>query len=200
MDINKLTRTAGNLDTLAKVASVMCKSMAVVCLVFSVLVGIFGEKMLTSTAMSLDLDFLKIHLSDTYITFTPMTKLYMVVGLISAGISCWIFGYGLSLVRKVLDPMKQGRPFEDHIPGVLRKIAWVVIIGGILTQLLGIAARVLSMQVFPMEEIFSSPAIDHVETMFGLDLSCVILGCVILFLSYVFQYGRTLQVEVDETL
>ena len=200
MDNNKLIRTAGNLDTLAKIGAGISRAAAIVCLVFSVLVGIFGEKVMTSTAMSLDLDFLKLHLTDAYSTFTPATKLYMVVALISAGISCWMFGYGLSLVRKVLDPMKQGRPFEDHIPGVLRKIAWVVIIGGVLTQLLAMTARMLSMQVFPMEEIFSSPAIDHVETMFGLDLSCVILGCVILFLSYVFQYGRTLQIASDETL
>ena len=200
MDNSKIIHTAGNLDTLARVGSGICKAAAIVCLVIGVLVGILSEKMLTSTAMSLDLDFLKLHLTDAYCTFTPMTKLYMVVGLISAAVSCWMFGFGLSLVRKVLDPMKQGRPFEDHTPGVLRKIAWVVIIGGVLTQLLGMAARVLSMQVFPMDEIFSSPAIDHVETMFNLDLSCVILGCVILFLSYVFQYGRTLQVEADETL
>ena len=200
MDINKLTRTAGNLDTLAKVASVMCKSMAVVCLVFSVLVGIFGEKMLTSTAMSLDLDFIKIHLSEAYTAFTPMVKLHMVAMMVSATVALWLFGWGMSLVRKVLAPMKQGSPFEEHIPGVLRKIAWLIIIGGTVTEALGIINKALTMKTFPMEEIFSSPAVDHIETILVFDLKYVILGCVILFLSYVFQYGRMLQVESDETL
>ena len=36
-------------------------------------------------------------------------------------------------------------------------------------------------------------------TILGIGLG-VILGCVILFLSYVFQYGRTLQIASDETL
>ena len=200
MDINKLTRTAGNLDTLAKGASVACKVTAIVCLVFSVLVGIFGEKMLTSTAMSLDVDFIKIHLSDAYDVFTPMVQLHMLTMMISATVVLWFFGWGLSLVRKVLAPMKQGRPFEEQIPGVLRKIAWLVIIGGTVTEVLGIINKALTMKAFPMEEIFSSPAVDYIETVLDFDLNYVILGCVILFLSYVFQYGRTLQVEADETL
>ena len=59
MDNNKLIRTAGNLDTLAKVGAGICKAAAIVCIVFSVLMGIFGETVMDSTAMSLDLDFLK---------------------------------------------------------------------------------------------------------------------------------------------
>ena len=67
-------------------------------------------------------------------------------------------------------------------------------------QVLGIINKALTMKAFPMEEIFSSPAVDYIETVLDFDLNYVILGCVILFLSYVFQYGRTLQVEADETL
>ena len=200
MDINKLTRTAGNLDTLAKVGAALTKAAAIVCLVFSVLVGIFGEKLLTSTAMSLDLDFLKIHLSDAYDVFTPMVQLHMLTMRVSATVALWFLGWGLSLVRKVLDPMKQGRPFEEHIPGVLRKIAWLVIIGGTVTEALGVINKALTMKAFPMDEIFSSPTVDHIETVMTFDLNYAILGCVILFLSYVFQYGRMLQVESDETL
>ena len=200
MDNKKLTRTAGNLDTLAKVGGSLFKAAGIICLVFSILVGIFGEKMLTSTAMSLDLNFLKIHLSDAYDVFTPMVQLHMLTMMVSATVVLWLFGYGLSLVRKVLAPMKQGRPFEAHIPGVLRRIAWLVIIGGTVTQVLGIINKALIMKAFPIEEIFSSPAVDHIETMLNFDLNYVILGCVILFLSYVFQYGQTLQQESDETL
>lgn len=200
MKNNKLTRTAGNLDILAKVGSGLCKAAAIVCLVFTALVFFGGEHVLADISLSLDLDFLKIYLTDAHTGLTPMLKLYMLVCLASAALVCWIYGYSLTLIRKILEPMKHGRPFEDHIPGVLRRIAWVVIIGGVLTQMLGILTRVLSMKAFPMEEIFSSPAVDHVESMFNLDLTCVILGCVILFLSYVFSYGKMLQDESDETL
>ena len=200
MDNNKLIRTAGNLDTLAKIGAGISKAAAIVCLVFSVLVGIFGEKVMTSTAMSLDLDFIKIHLSDAYDVFTPMVQLHMLTMMVSATVALWLFGWGMSLVRKVLAPMKQGSPFEEHIPGVLRKIAWLIIIGGTVTEALGIINKALTMKTFPMEEIFSSPAVDHIETILVFDLKYVILGCVILFLSYVFQYGRMLQVESDETL
>ena len=200
MDINKLTRTAGNLDTLAKVGAALTKAAAIVFLIFAALVFLLGENILSDISLNLNLGFLKIYLADAYYGLSPALKLYMAVTLTSASLVCWIFGYGLSLVRKVLAPMKQGRPFEEHIPGVLRKIAWLVIIGGTVTEVLGIINKALTMKAFPMEEIFSSPAVDYIETVLDFDLNYVILGCVILFLSYVFQYGRTLQVEADETL
>ena len=200
MDINKLTRTAGNLDTLAKVGAALTKAAAIVFLIFAALVFLLGENILSDISLNLNLGFLKIHLSDAYDVFTPMVQLHMLTMMVSGTVVPWFFGWGLSLVRKVLAPMKQGRPFEEQIPGVLRKIAWLVIIGGTVTEVLGIINKALTMKAFPMEEIFSSPAVDYIETVLDFDLNYVILGCVILFLSYVFQYGRTLQVEADETL
>ena len=200
MDTKKLTRTAGNLDTLAKVGGCLFKAAGVICLVFAALVFILEENILADISLNLDLGFLKIYLTDEYAELTPALKLYMLVCLVSAALVCWIYGYALTLIRRILDPMKQGRPFEDNIPSVLRRIAWLVIIGGTLTQVLNIVVQTLSMKAVPMEAVFFSPAVDHIEAVFDYDLNYVILGCVILFLSYVFQYGRMLQVESDETL
>lgn len=200
MKQDKLIKTASDLDSFAKISSILFHAASIICLIGAGLVLILGQKILIPGSLSLDLDFIKLYLSDSYQTFTPALKFYITVCLLSVALLCWIVGYGLKLVRQVLAPMKAGRPFEQHVPKTLRKIAWVVIIGGTATQLLGILARVLSTQVFPLEAIFSSAAIARLEISFIFNFDHVILGSVILFLSYIFSYGQALQDESDETL
>lgn len=200
MENKKMITAAKNLDIFAKVGSGMFKAASLVSFIFAVLVLIFGARMVEAGSLTLDLDFLKIHLADEFQLITAAMKNYIVVGLLIIGILCWTVGYAFGLVRKILAPMKEGRPFEDHIPESLRKIAWVALAGGAATQILGIAERMLATQAYPMEEIFSSDAITQLEYVYTVDFNFVWVACVILFLSYIFSYGQSLQQESDETL
>ena len=200
MDNTKITRTAGVLDTLTKTVSGFLSAGGIVCAVFAVLVLIFGSRMFAAGSLTLELDFLKFHLSAEYQEITAALKLYVMAGLLAAGTLCFTAAFALTLFRRILAPMKEGRPFEAGVSENLKKAARVILIGGAAAEIFGLLEGILLTNAYPMDEIFSSAAITETEYVFSLDLSFVLVAGVVLFLSYIFRYGQTLQQESDETL
>ena len=175
------------------------KAFAIVFAVFVVLMKIFGEKMVAGT-FSLDLDFVKLHLAGEYGAAAGSLLSYIDIILITGCRGCIAIRYGLGVLRSVLAPAKEGRPFDGEATAGLRKLAWVILAGGGLIQLLGILGRVWLVKSLPMDVIFSSPAIESVEYVFTMDFGFVWMFFVILLLSRIFEYGQVLQQESDETL
>ena len=200
MKQDKMVKVAGSLHTLAKVAGEIFKAFAIVCIVFTVLVAVFGEKVYVPGTVSLDLDYVKIHLAEEYQVVTGLMKVYTILGLIAGCGLCFLLQHVMRLTLEILAPMKEGRPFEASAPESLRKIALWVLIGGAALQVVGIVERVILVQAFPMDAIFASAAVGKVEYVFGMDFGFMVLGAVILLLSYVFSYGKELQRLSDETL
>lgn len=200
MKNEKLVKTANTLDTIAKVVGGFMQAAGIVCLVFAVLVLVFGGKMFAEGSLTLDLDFVKIHLAEEFQTVTGMVRLYAVVGLVAGMILCAMIYYGIRLARRILAAMKEGRPFEADVPANLKKTAWVVLAGGFLMQVLGVAERVIITKAYPMDAVFSSAAVDRLEYVFTMNFNFVIIFAVLMLLSYVFTYGLVLQKESDETL
>jgi hypothetical protein len=83
-----MVKVAGSLHTLAKVAGEIFKAFAIVCIVFTVLVAVFGEKVYVPGTVSLDLDYVKIHLAEEYQVVTGLMKVYTILGLIAGQV--WI--------------------------------------------------------------------------------------------------------------
>lgn len=200
MNGQKLIKTANNLDTMSKVCGGIMEAAGIVCAIFAVLVLIFGEKMYDTGSISLDLGFVKLYLAEEYQTAPRPLQVYTIIGLLSVGAVCFGIHYGVKLLRTILAPMKEGRPFTAEVPKNLRKIAWVVLIGGALIQIMGMIEGSVLILAYPMEEIFSSAAISRVEFAFTMDLNFVLVFCILMLLSYVFAYGQQLQQESDETL
>ena len=199
MKSKKMIAAAGKLDTFLKIVEGFMKAFAIVFAVFVVLMKIFGEKMVAGT-FSLDLDFVKLHLAGEYGAAAGSLLSYIDIILITGCLSCIAIRYGLGVLRSVLAPAKEGRPFDGEATAGLRKLAWVILAGGGLIQLLGILGRVWLVKSLPMDVIFSSPAIESVEYVFTLDFGFVWMFFVVLLLSRIFEYGQVLQQESDETL
>lgn len=200
MENGKLVKTAKTLDTIVKVGGGIFRAVAIVCLIFAVLVVIFGGKMFVEGSLTLDLDFIKLHLADDFQTVTGFVKLYAIVGLLAGGMLCFAGYYVCALLRRILIPMKNGRPFEADAPGTLRKIAWVLLAGGLVSQILGIVERAIMIKAYPMEAVFASEAIEKLEYVFTMDFDFVLLFGAVMLLSCIFSYGQALQKESDETL
>lgn len=198
--LEKLSATAKNGDVIAKIVSNVLGVCVWVCLAFAVLVLIFGEKMFDVASLTLDLDFVKLHLNDQYKVATDGMKLYTSLGLVSAAVSFGIISWSVRLLRKILAPMMDGRPFDAVVPGTLKNAAWVVLGGGIIIQILGIVERFVATKAYPMDLVFASDAIDKWEFAFTMDYTFVLVFFVLMLLSYVFSYGVQLQKESDETL
>ena len=200
MENNKMMKTAGTFETIFKVVRGITKACGFVCLVMAVLTLIFGEKMFDSGALTLDLDFVKLHLAEDFQVVTGAVQLYTVVCLLVGSVLCFVVAYTCGLYRGILALVKEGRPFDGEVPAGLRKLAWVCLVGGGLIQLLGIASRILLVNALPMDVIFSSPAIESVEYVYMFDFGFVWMFVVMILLARIFEYGQKLQQESDETL
>ena len=201
MSNTKMIKAAENMDTFFKVMEGFMKAFAVVFAVFVVLMKIFKEKMVMETGtFSLDLDFVKLHLAGEYAASTGAMLNHIDLILITGCLGAIAIRYALGVLRSILAPVKAGRPFDMEVPVGLRKLAWVVLAGGGLIEVIGVAARVLLARSLPMDLIFSSPAIESVEYVFTLDFCFVWIFAVMILLARIFEYGQQLQTESDETL
>ncbi len=200
MDNNKMTRVAKNLDILANVGGKITVAAGIVCVLTAFLTLLFGSKMFTEGTTALNLDFIKFHFSDSAYVNQRFLKLYVCAATLGGSIICFLVYYISKLLRAILAPMKVGRPFESGISEHLKKVGWAVLIGGLLSELLGIGARILLIKAYSIHELFTSAAISKIEFVFNIDLNFVLVACAVFLLSYIFTYGQTLQQLSDETL
>ncbi len=200
MNNRKMINSAKNMDTLVKVMGRIFEVVCVVLMVFVVLVAIFGESMFAKGSVTLELDFVVLHLSEAYQQITKGMEWYAIVSLLATAGVCVAVSIVCRLLRRILAPMKDGRPFEPGVSGDLKKIGWVILAAGTAWQLAEWALNYLVIRSYPMEQIFSSNVITGIEYTFIFDLSYIVVACVVFLLSYIFAYGQVLQQESDETL
>ena len=200
MNNSKMARVAKNLDILANVFGKIAAAAGIVCVAVAILSLIFGGKMFAEAAFSLDLDFIKLHLSDKVDINDNFMKLYVCISTLGGSIICFLLSYIAGLLRKILSPMKIGRPFEEGISRSLKKVGWAIILGGFFSEVLGCIARILLSKAYPIDELFSTDLISRTEFVFTINLNFVIIACAVFLLSYIFSYGQVLQRESDETL
>ena len=200
MNKNKMISTAKFMNTGAKVVGGIFGAVAIVCAVFAVLVAVLGQQMFEAGSFTMELGYITLHMAQDFPADMEMMKWFACVGLVGVGIICFLVKRACVHLRTILTPMEEGRPFEPDAPGSLRKIAWITLIGGAVFQILAIAEGFILTRVYPMDAIFASDAIEKVEYTFTMDFSFVWITCLILFLSYIFSYGQSLQRESDETL
>lgn len=199
-DHKRMAKFANVLDTAAKVGTKVFLTVTIVCAVFAVLVLVLGGAVMEPGSFVLELDFVKLHLADEYQTVTPMMRLFTAVGLITASVLLFCVQYGLRIVRRILEPMKEGRPFDMDTPINIGKLAWLVFIGGTVAHLLGIAGQVILVLALPMEQILVTSAVTELEFAFRGDYGFVLAFLLLRLTAYVFAYGQKLQQESDETL
>lgn len=198
--MEKMKKFSAFLHKVVDVASKVFFGVFIACLVFVVLVPIFGQKVLEPGSVSLDLDYVKLYLAEPYQTLTPMLTGYIEAMLLAVAALCFAVHYGLKVLTKVLEPMKEGRPFDAAAGEHLNRLSWVILIGGAATQVLGLVSRILLTQALPVEAILTTEAVTKLEFVFDMDLSFVAVFCLVRLLAYVFHYGQTLQQQADETL
>jgi len=196
----KMMKTAKTLDTVAKIFGGIAQAVGIVFFVFALLVLILGEKMVDASSMTLDLDFVKLSLAEEYQAITPMIRLYVVVGLVIGGGLCELIAFAVAQVRGILQPIQEGRPFENVVPDKLKKIAWISLAAGAFGEIASVVERMIAAKAYPMDAIFASSAITGIEYSYTVDFGFVFVFAILMLLSYVFRYGSLLQQESDETL
>ena len=195
--MEKLMRTARGLDTFFKV-------------VFWITVVVGGIVMIANIVMLiLGADWMRAHAStgNWYITgygfrvpmnlvetesYPLLWRIGALMFLVAYAAICWI----LHLVRRILAPMKEGQPFAAGVADDLKKLAWMVLVFGFVSAVWEFVAQVMvSTAMSGNLSVNSHYAVGEVVR-----LDFVLVAAVLFLVSYIFRYGRELQVQSDETL
>ena len=200
MKNTKLTKTAATIERITRVVRGVFRAVTWVVLIFAVLTLILGETIVQPQSLTVDLDFIRLTPAEEYQTFTPGMKYCTVLSLAGAAVVCFMIHYGAGLLLNIFGRTKEGRPFEEGTARDLRKLAWLVLIGGTAAEIFRIGQQAALAAAFPLTELFSREAVAHIQYNFTLDGGYLVLFALLLLLSYIFSYGQALQQDVDDTV
>lgn len=203
--MDKLTSTARKIDVFFKIVDVMFKIAFVTCLVglAIVLVGtIFDlpDEAIGYVDTQLQFGPLDLHVAnDSLPSFDRMLVFTSVMIVLGAAV-CYLMIRCMKIIRAILAPMKEGKPFVSEISTNLRKLGWYSLAVCIATQVMEAASLFIMAAMFRIDTLLISDKITHVDINASFDLGVLIIPAVFFLLAYVFKYGEQLQTLSDETL
>ena len=106
----------------------------------------------------------------------------------------------LLLLKKILQPMTQGRPFAGQVAPSIRKIGWCYLASDFLRQVITQGMGAVAFRQLQQLDILALPEIARIEYTAEFDLRGLFVFGIILLLSYEFQYGQQLQQLSDDTI
>lgn len=194
--MEKLTKTARVLDVLAKILFIFC----IVAICMLIVANIF-----MAVAVSLPIDDLPKGLSmvfnlddSDFVVFENgqfmVTKqqfaIYVLSVSITEAIAVVILMIGAKLVRRILSPMKEGRPFEEGISDIIKKFGHFVLAATVICQFIQ----------FLLSTVFIAIGAEPEPLPISISGEGIFAAIVIYLISYIFRYGEELQKQADETL
>jgi len=194
--MKKLSSTANILYVLAQIASVCFIVGACIIAVAAILLFAFGSDSMIGFA-SLDLGIFSFRLANIDMQMIKSTFLCEMLPAIV------MLGYGwavLRIIRQILEPMKNGQPFDGSIAAQMKKLCWLTVGGGVCSQLVGAAAGILLYKAYDFSTLFLNENITGVTMNMEFDFGFVVLALIWYMLSCIFRYGEELQKQSDETL
>ena len=197
--MEKIRKIANNLDIAVRTADVVCHVFIWVLSICAVLILIFGEKMLAGGTSTVTLGMLCFEFADGYIDFEAF-KIRMAAGLFLVAVLLVFVRVFIRVIREVITPMKEGKPFEAAVSDKLRRLSWITLIGGGVLSFAKMVGEIVLCRVYDLETVFLNEQIISCTPEINLDMSFAVVFAVLYLLSYVFRYGEELQKQSDETL
>ena len=201
MENTKMMKTASTVDRILKILQGFAVAGAIVCAIFIPLTAILGEKVIAN-ASSLDLGYLGVKLTGDQAAYLniPNIKASIIIMLIAAIIALAVIWYCLRILRRILDPMKEGRPFAQGISMKIKQLGWAVLIGGGIIEIARVIGSIFELKAYQIENLLNPDTVSVTSFDYSINLWFVATALILFFLSYVFRYGEELQQEADETL
>jgi len=194
--MKKISSTARILDTIAKIASVCCIVAACLIAAAGILLFAFSNDSMIEFN-GLDLGIITFELVGVDLVMVKSVFLCEMLPAVTGVAYGWL---ALRIIRRILAPMKDGQPFDNAVSVNLKNLAWIILGGGVVSQLLGMASGILMYKAYDFSALFLSDKITGVALNLEMDLTCVLVFAILYMLGCVFQYGEELQKQSDETL
>ena len=203
--MNNLTNTARKLDKVFEIAHIVFGALAIASIVGVALIAIAYVLKLDPTMIgtgyeNFDVGFLELTVAEAYAPNKWLVLLHAAIILAVTCRLCYDARRGVGYIREILQPMKEEKPFASIVSTNLKKLARLSINLGILGNIIILADQIISVFVYDLPALLASEKITHVGGMFKVDLSFLVCWALLMLLSYVFQYGESLQQLSDETL
>ena len=201
METKKLTRSAAIIDRILKIVQGFAVAGVIVAAIFIPLTLVLGQKIIAD-ASHLKLGVLTVKLAGEAAAYLDDTRIKLsivsvLICMIFASAATW---YCIRVLREILVPMKEGAPFSAGISAKIRKLGWVVLIGGGVIELSTMLASAFEMLAYQVDLLLNKELIESITYNCHMNLWFVVCALILFFLSYVFRYGEELQRESDETL
>ena len=174
--MEKLCKMARRIDFLIKALQIILIAFSVLLIVFSGFSGTWSYSPFDSGTFQLSG-------TNGAVLFLSAPVGWLLF-LASAGIAL----YGLHIIRLILRPMKQGKPFAESISRNMRRLGFVVLFAGGALSLADAVG-----QAYTAGNGF-------ILRIHRVDLSFLVVSAIVFLFSYIFRYGEELQRQADETL
>ncbi|MBO5177060.1 MAG: DUF2975 domain-containing protein [Lachnospiraceae bacterium] len=200
--MEKLMKTSKTVDTILKVVYKILQVGGIIIFVgvgICLIAGALGQlppAELTSVSFGdVELIFAEPQIVDnSFMTIEMGTTLVM--ALLAIAVTCYL----IKVLRKVLVPMIAGQPFDGTVSTNIKKLGITIIVSGIIIDLIEVIGSNLAFYMYDISELFLSENIGKVMINGEIGLGNVLVGVLVIMLSYVFRYGEQLQQQADETL
>lgn len=175
--------------------------ISIVMLAFAVIgfIGIEGV-VIGEIETVLRLDVLELEIAPEEILTLEKADTVLAIGALLLAVQFVISWVLVKVLRNLIAPMKEGQVFDESVCKSIRTLAIYVLVGGLLSEIIAVAERIVAVSVFDISSFFNPEVIINTAYNFEIDGTCVVYAAVIYLLSYIFKYGLELQTQVDETL
>lgn len=197
--MEKMMKTANILDVIAKVLFIISIVALCILLAANIAVAFVPEDMIESGAVKYTLS--SGHSLIIADGFDPaLSKAEITAFLLSASVMAAVelimLAVGTKVFRKILVPMKQGKPFESGTSDKIKKFGHFVLIFSIVGNFISFMINLVTVHLLNTAEMFENSA----DFVVGISLDGVIAAIIVYLISYIFRYGEELQKQADETL
>lgn len=199
MKNEKLIRATGLIDRLMKILQGFMVAGMIVCAVFLILIPIFGEKLVADSS-TVSLGIVTANLAPAALPEFSALRGSLVLMLVTALVNVSVMWFILKEIRGILAPMKEGCPFISGIADKIRRLGWIVLVGGLVTEICTAAENYAEVKAYALERLINPEMVTSVGFNFTLNGTFAVTAILLFVLAHVFRYGEMLQQEADETL
>ena len=200
--MNKVMKISKTLNTIAGVVRTILKVAAIIIAVAVVILMFVSasHEMWRNGTYTLGLGQVTLDLVPDVSISTETTRLLMIGGLIFCIPLLLFSSKYLHIIQDILNPMSQGKPFDSSVSSSLRKLSFLTLIIGVISEIGNAVAVLVPISCFDPSILFNPEYVSGYTLGTVLNLN-FLLPCAILYLmSHVFRYGEELQQLSDETL
>ncbi|MBP3428714.1 MAG: DUF2975 domain-containing protein [Clostridia bacterium] len=202
--MKSLTVIAARLDTffkvMQKIAQIGLTVLLVAMLVLTIVNAVDPDAVIGTDLNSMDVGPLTFTLAPEYApeneNILGFAWVMTVIALVCGGTMV----YGMGIIRRILQPMKEGRPFAENTAAQMKKLAFCALALGIAQNIGVMVEAAAALKTFGVDQIMEMGVIRSVTVNYTMELGFVVVFFVLLLTSYLFAYGAQLQQLSDETL